>query len=574
MRLMTPGFADRVRFATTSHGSRRTGRVKWLVVALGLFTAGCDQAAGNSRLGGSDVSAGDLGAALASRLDSLSTPSLDSVYARPAAPLWVDESGLTSLGRSALERLSATEGEGIASSRYGLSGLPGLEAGERISAAELARLETSLTSSLLLLARDLAQGVVTSTSWDHGWRIDSLDHVSLPVMLASGEPLLDLVQQVGPKVRQYEQLQGVLVELEELRDAGGWSRLDVADTVLEVGDSSRVVVQLRDRLRMSLSAEERGLAAEGAGQPALFDEALMQSLSSFQGRHDIERDGVLGPGTIEVLNTPVEDRIGAVELALERWRWLPADLGDLAVLVNTPGREVHVVEDGAPRLSMKAIIGQQQWETVLFQGEMDEIVVNPYWHIPESIMKSETLPNALADEDYLRDNDFEIIDLETEEVVPLDAVRWDDVVIDTVGPDSVVVEGFPYRIRQKPGEKNALGTVKFLFPNEFAIYLHDTPAGDLFDERLRTFSHGCVRVERPVELAHLLLNERSTHSPREYDAFLATREEHSMALDPVPTYLIYQTVWVDDDGVPTFMPDVYGRDAEARAALAAAYDSS
>jgi L,D-transpeptidase YcbB len=563
-----------MHFATTNCGSGRTGWALCLVAGLGLLAAGCDHASGNARFGEAAVSADDLSAALASRLDSLSDPSLDSVYTRPAAPLWVDQSGLNSLGRSALDRLAATEGEGIAPSRYGLAELSALGGGERVSATDLARLETNLSSGLVLLARDLAQGVVASTSWDHGWRIDSLDHVSLPVMLASGQPILDLLHEVRPTTRQYEQLQGVLVELKERRDTGGWARLEVADTVLEVGDSSGVVIQLRDRLRESLSEDERRLAAEGGGRPEYFDEALMRSLSSFQGRHDLERDGVLGRETIEVLNTPVDDRIAAVELALERWRWLPADLGDLAVVVNTPGREVHVLKDGAPHLSMKVIIGQQEWETALFQGEMDEIVVNPYWHVPESIMKSETLPNALADENYLRDNDFEVVDLETGEVVPLDAVPWDDVVVDPVGPDSVVVEGFPYRIRQKPGDKNALGTVKFLFPNEFAIYLHDTPSGHLFDERLRTFSHGCVRVERPVELAHLLLDERSTYSPRDYDSYLATREEHSMALDPVPTYLIYQTVWVDDGGVPTFMPDVYGRDAEARTALDAAYDTS
>ncbi|MCA1792048.1 MAG: L,D-transpeptidase family protein, partial [Thioalkalivibrio sp.] len=376
--------------------ARRPRADAWLVVALGLTIAGCDQAVGSARLSEASVSATDLSVALASRLASLSDPTLDSVYSRPATPLWVNEQGLSSLGHSALDRLSASEGEGIAPSRYGLAELAALESDERVSAADLARLETSLTTGLVLLARDLAQGVVASTSWDHGWRIDSLDHISLPVMLASGEPILDLLQEVRPKTRQYEQLQGVLLELEERRSAGGWTRLEAVDTALEVGDSSRVVAQLRDRLRESLSENERRLAAEGAGRPALFDDALGQSLSWFQGRHDIERDGVLGPETIEELNTPVEDRITAVELALERWRWLPADL-DFALLVNTPGREVHVLEDGAPRLSMKAIIGQWDWKTVLFQGQTDEIVVNPYWHIPESIMKSETLPNALAD---------------------------------------------------------------------------------------------------------------------------------------------------------------------------------
>lgn len=163
-----------------------------------------------------------------------------------------------------------------------------------------------------------------------------------------------------------------------------------------------------------------------------------------------------------------------------------------------------------------------------------------------------------------------MVDLETQEVVPLDDVRWDEVAIDAVGPDSTVLRGFPYRIRQKPGDKNALRAMKFMFPNEHAIYLHDTPADHLFHERLRTLSHGCVRLEQPVELAHILLRESSTHSPSEFDALLASGEEHVLPLDPVPVYLIYQTVWVDESGVPTFTPDVYDRNTEARQALTSA----
>lgn len=557
---------------TTTAGPGRVFPALLFVLGLTLTTSGC---AGDARGARADdgESGDDLGTTLGARLDALSDASLDSVYARPPKPLWVDDGGLTATGRTALDALDGAAAEGIATTRYGLDELRALASDADRTRSELAQLEIDVTRALALFAQDLADGVAASNGFQPGWELDSLDNGGLPQSPGNGEAVLERLNLLRPQIEQYGRLQDVLAGLQEIRGRGGWPAVRLAEGALEVGDSAAVVTRLRARLLESLNADERRLAAEGEGTPGRFDAALERSLSAYQARHDIEEDGTFGPATAEQLDAPVEDRIAEVELALDRWRWLPGDLGSLAVVVNTPERRVHVVQDGVVTLSMRSIVGQYDWKTVLFQDAMEEIVVNPYWNIPESILKAETLPKALADPDYLRTNDFELVDLQTHEVVPLDDVRWDEVAIDAVGPDSTVLRGFPYRIRQKPGEMNALGAMKFMFPNEHAIYLHDTPADHLFHERLRTLSHGCVRLEQPVQLAHILLRESSTHSPSEFDALLASGEEHVLPLDPVPVYLIYQTVWVDEAGVPIFTPDVYDRNTEARQALTSAMAS-
>ena len=498
-----------------------------------------------------------LESALEGRLDRTSDAGLDAVYGDGPTPLWTDGNGLAPSGRTALNELRTVTSEGLDPRRYGSSRLADLAA-QAEAPEELARLDVELTRALRLLSQDLARGVVASTGFDPEWRLDSVDTARLPRPARSGDGLLRHLDSVRPSVRQYARLQEALGKLRGIRDSGGWVEVPEDVGTLEEGDSSAVVARLRDRLMQSLGPEERALAEEGAARPAFFDPALAQSVSFFQQRHDVNADGVVGPETLEALNAPVIDRIARVELALERWRWLPATLGSAAVLVNTPGRRVHVLEDGIPVLTMKAIIGERDWKTALFQDEMERLVINPYWNVPEDIMKEETLPKAKEDATYLSRNGFQVLEPETGDTVALSSVDWEDVDADT----------FPYRIRQKPGEDNALGSVKFLFPNRHAIYLHDTPAVERFDERLRTLSHGCVRVEHPQELARYLLREASDHDPARFGALRQSGERHVLELDEhVPTYVVYQTVWVRDTGAPVFTPDVYGRDTTAMRAL-------
>lgn len=510
----------------------------------------------------------DLAAAIAARLDSLDAPRLDSLYGEEPEPLWLDgEGGLTPRGRAAWAELEGADQRGLPAGRYDMARLSGLRSEEGPSLEARAALETGVSRGLLLLVHDVAGGVLPAEGVDTGWRLDSLDAARLPgpdSATASPAALLDELDRVTPEVRQYDRLLPLLQRLRALRDSGGWSELPPLDGVVAVGDSAALVADLRRRLRQSLSPVERRLARRG-GFDLRYDSALARSVEHFQQRHGIAVDGILGPATHRELNTPVETRIAAVRVALERWRWLPAspgaaDLeGEPAILVNTAGRHMHVMENGVPVIAMKVIVGQRDWKTTLFQDAMERLVINPYWNVPRTILEEETLPKAAEDPEYLERNDFQVLDSEGE-VVPLEAVDWQD-----VDPAA-----FPHRIRQLPGDGNALGRVKFLFPNRFAIYLHDTPADQLFDERVRTFSHGCIRVERPTEFAHYLLRTASDVPPARFGELRASQERHVVELaEHIPTYVVYQTVWVDADGLPTFTPDIYQRDGPVRDALAA-----
>jgi murein L,D-transpeptidase YcbB/YkuD len=362
------------------------------------------QVEGANRAGVDAPTADDLSAALARRLDTIGDASLDSLYGSSPEPLWVDANGLTTQGREALDTLAYAEREGLPLTRYGVDSLRALAGEDRAdrsgaAAGPLVRLETGLSQGLALLAHDLALGVVASTSWDPGLHMDSVDSPELPADADGGGTVLDRLDALRPSVGQYARLQDVRSTILEIERSGDWPEVHPR-RLLQPGDSAPAVAHLRSRLAESVSPEERRLAGRGADRPDVFDDALGEALSLFQGRHDIVQDGSLGPETAEALNVPVDERVAQVELAMERWRWLPADLGTVPVLVNTPGRRVHVLDDGNAALSMKAIVGERDWRTALFQDHMEEIVVNPYWNIPESIMRQETLPRAVADSTY------------------------------------------------------------------------------------------------------------------------------------------------------------------------------
>jgi murein L,D-transpeptidase YcbB/YkuD len=490
---------------------------------------------------------------------------VDSVYPDSARPLWVDGGGLTEVGTNAVSRIESAEREGLQSARYGLETIRRLadraqgapSQAERVG--HLARLDAELTGGLALLTRDLAHGRLPAEGFEPGWRVDSTD-AALPAV-TDGQALLRHLDSVRPAGEQYERLVSLRARLDTVAQEGGWPDVPAGDTVLAVGDSAELVSALRARLRRSLSAEERRLVDPEGAHPAVMDSSLVEALTLFQERHDLAADELLGPATLAALGVSAAERADEVAVALERWRWLPARLGTPAVLVNTPARRLHVLEEGAERMTMKVVIGERDWETALFQDAMERMVVNPWWNVPTSIFEAETLPKAREDPGYLRRNDFEVVDPETGDTVPLASISWDE----------VEAGSFPYRVRQGPGPGNALGAVKFLFPNRHAIYLHDTPADHLFDERMRTFSHGCVRVEEPARLARYLLRTVTEEPPSRYEELEATDERHVIPLERhVSTYIVYQTVWVDDEGTPTFTPDVYDRNGRVRSALARA----
>ncbi len=500
-----------------------------------------------------DVSAARLGQAVAARVDSVGSERLTALYPADRPTLfWVADDGLTEDGGRAFRTLATIEAEGLAPERYNVPRLRELAMSEDIDEHVLAELETAMSEGLAVLAGDLARGRLRQANFETGWEIDTEDP-ALPDSVRSGADLLDHLDAVRPQVEQYERLKGLLAELRRIRADGGFTRVPTEE-VFEVGDSAPVIATLRTRLGESLNPEEQELARAGSSRPQVYDESLARAVELFQTRNGIEQDSVMGPATSRELNASIDERISEVEVALERWRWLPADLGSPSIFVNTPGLRLHAMSGGQPDLTMKVIIGQRDWETMLFEDVMETVVINPYWNVPENILQRDILPKLRENPNYLRENNFEVVSRETWEPVPLEAFdpsRYDR-----------------FLLREKPGEQNSLGYVKFLFPNDHAIYLHDTPADDLFEERIRTFSHGCIRVQYPTELAHWVFSNGTDVPPSRFDELKATGERHEVPVSKeMPVYIAYQTVWVDDQGVPTFHPDLYDRNARVVAAL-------
>jgi murein L,D-transpeptidase YcbB/YkuD len=238
-----------------------------------------------------------------------------------------------------------------------------------------------------------------------------------------------------------------------------------------------------------------------------------------------------------------------ISINLERWRWAPRELGERYMLINVPSYSMQVIEGGKPVLAMRVIVGAPDTPTPLFSDQMTYVVFSPYWNIPESILRAETLPRLAEDPDFLSRNDIEVVDT-SGEVVDVSGVDWSEV---------ETTEGF--RFRQAPGSENALGLVKFIFPNHFSVYLHDTPTDSLFNKEKRTFSHGCIRIENPVALAEYVLQDRKQWTPERIRHAMSSGREQSVKLKTaIPVHIGYWTAWVEEDGSVTHLDDPYALD--------------
>ncbi|ACL69400.1 L,D-transpeptidase family protein [Halothermothrix orenii] len=316
---------------------------------------------------------------------------------------------------------------------------------------------------------------------------------------------------------------------------------------LQRGDYSKRIIELRRRLYLS-----GDLSEEQLNTGTYFDRELEKAVRKFQRRHGLKDSGIVDDKTIEALNIPVKEKINKIIINMERLRWLPRDNPDLCVMVNIPEYKLKVIREDKVILESKVIVGSRENQTPSFNDSIEYIVLNPYWYIPDNITRYELLPQIKKDPDYLDKHNIQILSgFEGEvKIIPEDQINWDE----------VTPENFSYKLRQKPGPGNSLGSIKFLFPNDFNVYLHDTPSRGLFEYRERALSHGCIRVERPLELAKVLISQ-SNWSYNEVISIINSGNREVIELkNPVPIYLIYLTVWVDDDGVIHYREDIYQRD--------------
>jgi murein L,D-transpeptidase YcbB/YkuD len=286
--------------------------------------------------------------------------------------------------------------------------------------------------------------------------------------------------------------------------------------------------------------------------PEYFDLALQQAVERFQRRHGLEADGLVGRSTRAALNVSPEERINQIILNMERWRWMPRDLGPTHVLVNMAGFELDLVVDRRPALSMRVVVGTPYQSTPVFSEEMTYLEFNPYWNIPHSIASKEILPQVRRDPGYLTDRGIRVFSGSNGGALDPWSIDW----------WSITPSTFPFRLRQDPGRNNPLGRVKFMLPNRFSVYLHDTSSPALFRRTVRTFSHGCIRVEKPAELAAYVLRHNEGWDLERVRSVMKSGARRIVTLkQPVPVHLTYATAWAADDGTVQFRNDVYGRDS-------------
>jgi murein L,D-transpeptidase YcbB/YkuD len=303
--------------------------------------------------------------------------------------------------------------------------------------------------------------------------------------------------------------------------------------------------------RLTASGDYTGAAVTGDAPYAI---ELQESVKRFQRRHGLTDDGVVSAATIAEMNVPIERRINQIALNLERWRWLPRDLGDRHILVNIPEYRLEVWDRNQVPLTMRVVVGKKDTQTPIFADEMTYLVFSPYWNVPPDIAEGETLPEVLKDPGFLDRSNMEVVDTNG---TPIDPSS-----IDLADPRK-------YRFRQRPGAHNSLGLVKFMFPNQFNVYLHDTPADSLFARASRSFSHGCVRLENPIALAEYVLRDQPEWTREKIQEAMDAGEERTVKLRAaIPVYLGYWTARVSADGMLQFRRDVYGIDARLSVLLA------
>ncbi|MFQ5566238.1 MAG: murein L,D-transpeptidase [Paracoccaceae bacterium] len=491
--------------------------------------------------------------------------------ARAYRPVWLAEDGAAApAARALLAWAGAADANALPASRYGVSGLAARLARARSGAfSDAAALETDLTRLFLTYARDISSGLLEPRSVSRN--IDVEPRRPDPAVLLAGigasadiPAFLDGLAPAGPA---YDRLLSLYADMREIARNGGWGTKIDKGHALRPGDRGPRVEQLRARLialgdlapaEQIATGEVMNDATPPLADLLVFDPALEAAVRRFQARHGLNTDSIVGTMTLAALNTTAAERAAQAAVGLERMRWLNYDLGARHIMINTAAFTMEVIENGVPRFSTRTVVGKaRKHQTPEFNDQLEFIVVNPTWNVPYSIASKEILPLLQEDPTYLEQNNMELLEPD----LPASEIDW----------SQVTRYDFPGRIRQRPGPGNALGAVKFLFPNDHAIYMHDTPAQNLFAYDQRTFSHGCVRLQDPIEFAHLLLSLQDDDPVGTFERLREMEDERWVRVrEAIPVYVTYRTAWLDADGVRQFRADVYRRDRDVMAALAAA----
>lgn len=469
---------------------------------------------------------------------------------RGYAPAWYDGGAGQGRRDQLIRAVRASARHGLAPDDYGLDALsapPSADGPTRVDR------EILFTNAFLLLGSHLLHGRVNPESVEAEW-LANRRNTDMAVVLAGALEDGDVaaaLEALAPRQERYHRLQQRYERFR--RTAGGDVAVVPSGPVLREGDTGSRVAALAARLRET--GDLKGHTPDSA-----FGPAVKAAVIAFQERWGLERDGAVGSGTLALLNLTDSAKADQIRVNLERWRWLPDTLGTRHIEVNIADFRLDVVESGRPTLTLRAIVGRDYRQTPMFSAPMRYLVLSPVWHVPPNIAARDKLPEIRKDPAYVTAQRMALVDQSTNAPVDPGSVDW----------TSISGREFNqrYRLRQEPGPWNALGQVKFMFPNRHNVYIHDTPSRELFDRDVRAFSSGCIRVQNPLDLAEHLLRSQPGWNRAAIEAAAGAGTERTVTLaSPVPVHLLYWTAWVDDEGELSLRPDLYGRDAKVLAAL-------
>jgi len=470
------------------------------------------------------------------------------------ASLWNETAGeqlLTEINQAVLF-------DGLVRDDYMLPGIEAMVKGQELSdldTKQRVERELELTESFLRLNYHLRFGKVNPEAIDSNWnyekRLDFKDPVEDLSRAIKDKKIKALLAKERPAHSHYHKLRGILAEYRKLETAGGWKAIDSGPTI-KLGQQGKRITQVRERL---IKTDEL-FAKTGVKELALpYNENLQQAIIRFQKQHSLDTDGKVGKNTLNALNLSVADRIDQIRLNLERLRWVMHELDDKFILVDIPGFKVILINNGKFEWQGKIQVGRAYTATPIFKGKLKYLEFNPTWTIPPGIIKRSILPGLKKDSDYLAKKGFLLLDLKGKELNPK-SIDWN------------AIKGFPYMVRQPAGKNNALGLVKFIFPNSHFVFLHDTNHRELFDRNTRTFSAGCIRVENPFEFATHLLEKTPGWNRKNIDELVASGETKRInPKDSIDVLITYTTVGVDQHDNVVFKQDIYNRDKAVLAAL-------
>lgn len=455
--------------------------------------------------------------------------SMQTFYAkRNYAFAWYNKNGLIEQAGNLADRVKNLQQEGITRDipyRNSFDSLLYAKSGKKPDIA----LELMLTAQYFAFAKLAWEGMDVSISKSAQWYLPR-KKVSYAQYLDSmvKTPAKFAGASVAPVYRQYDLLKGFLIKYRELenKERSNWKPIIADQKAFKPGDSALAIADIKTRLFKLTDFK-------GDTTSAFYDDELLEAMKQFQTRHGLQADGVIGNSTINELNIPLKTRITQLMVNMERCRWLPVDVNTNYLAVNIPEFKLHVYHADSLLWSCNVVVGQSVHKTVIFSGDMKYLVFSPYWHVPASIVKNEIVPAMRRNPGYISNHNMQITGYSN---------------------------GLPI-VRQKPGPKNSLGLVKFLFPNSYNIYLHDTPSRSLFNETSRAFSHGCIRVAEPAKLAAYLLRNHTGWDDDKIDKAMHSGKEQYITLkEKIPVFIAYFTAFTDRNNLLNFRKDIYMRD--------------